>query len=746
MSVLRTSCPPARPDQLVLDTRLPLLGVVLDPHAVAALFEQRWPEAGPVSAVTAGSSHGTSYQPGIRCVTTYPLYVETPSGPPFRTIGVVEAAPTGLTHRLYDEDSHLPSLRQAGDAEDMTPRLAGIFAAPPTCCAVVPVRYRPGSRCVLRYELTTAAGVRVLYGKVLAHDSERLADVLRRLLRADVPLVAPMLGCLPDMSMVLQRATGGSDLTSRVLSDATPGAARTALMRETGARLADLHATCGAPAPTRDLAGDVEELRTYLPVARHAWPGLAERLARAVDLVASHAEEGGEMVPSHGSFRTGQVVVEGNQPIMVDLDGFCWAEPARDVGNLLAYLAWRAIRRPEQAGSVTETRDAFLAGYRRARPSLDPHRCRVGEAAAMLKIAGRRFRSLAVDEWPDLPHLLAAAESLLAAEHRHAPPRPGWGLAGLDLALDTTVMTRLLRPLLGAASPVVTSAHLLGGKPGHRSVIEYHASGVSPGGPDRLIGKLYSDQRQAVRVHELMRHLRSDVFPPGGSFGVADPVGTLPRPAMAVYRPADGPFLDQVQDEAQACRAAWRAGRWLAALHHCGLVLDRRLDLPTEVANLRVWAGLVGERLPEAEPAARNLAERLAATADRLTMRTDVPIHKDFHYRHIVAGTPLVVIDLDEARMGDPAFDVAHFCANQRLLALRDHDGVPDAARLRSSFLEGYAHRLPKRTLRFFYAYTCLKIAKQLATGRGPQPGPEGDAWQHQIRTMLRRGLTCLAA
>ena len=37
-----------------------------------------------------------------------------------------------------------------------------------------------------------------------------------------------------------------------------------------------------------------------------------------------------------------------------------------------------------------------------------------------------------------------------------------------------------------------------------------------------------------------------------------------------------------------------------------------------------------------------------------------VPIHKDLHPGHVLVGDDVYVIDLDEARNGDPTFDVAH--------------------------------------------------------------------------------------
>jgi hypothetical protein len=92
------------------------------------------------------------------------------------------------------------------------------------------------------------------------------------------------------------------------------------------------------------------------------------------------------------------------------MDSYGWADPARDVANLLAYLRWRAIRQPSSTHTVARVRAAFLEGYGEAAASpLDLDSVRVFEAASMLKIVGRRYRSLAADEWERLPALLDAA-------------------------------------------------------------------------------------------------------------------------------------------------------------------------------------------------------------------------------------------------------------------------------------------------------------------------------------------------
>jgi aminoglycoside phosphotransferase (APT) family kinase protein len=120
-----------------------------------------------------------------------------------------------------------------------------------------------------------------------------------------------------------------------------------------------------------------------------------------------------EVVASHGAFRTDQFMLRGDTLVMIDLDGYCWAEPARDIGNLFAYLEWRSVRQPRLAPFVGRARRSFLEGYASVREVPDEYRIALFEAASMLKIAGRRYRSLSFREWPLVPRLVEAARARL---------------------------------------------------------------------------------------------------------------------------------------------------------------------------------------------------------------------------------------------------------------------------------------------------------------------------------------------
>ena len=98
------------------------------------------------------------------------------------------------------------------------------------------------------------------------------------------------------------------------------------------------------------------------------------------------------------------------------------------------------------------------------------------------------------------------------------------------------------------------------------------------------------------------------------------------------------------------------------------------------------------------------------------------------------------VIDLDEARQGERAFDLAHFCAYLELQGDHGGDG-------REAFLDEYARLtgwVDDGSLAQYGAYTWLKIAKQSALRSGPFRTWLGDSgWE--VGDAVARGVARLA-
>lgn len=329
------------------------------------------------------------------------------------------------------------------------------------------------------------------------------------------------------------------------------------------------------------------------------------------------------------------------------------------------------------------------------------------------------------------------------------------GLPILQVALNAEAMSERLRALLheytGEPSSVrVTHANLVAYKQGNRGLIHYDAVGLPNGMSGAVMGKLYQDPAHASRVYQIVRSLSTEVFDGGGARRVPQALGCLPDLAMFVFLPVPGQFLSEVLPSERASEYLDWTAAWAAALHGSRVPLDRQLDLDRELVNVNAWATLVAHYFPPMAGTAAELAGRLRTLAEHVPAAVQVPIHKDFHYQHVFVNGGLSVIDFDEVRLGDLNFDIAHFSAHLFLLGCRTPAAAPGVfARLQEDFLASYARHArweQDSRLPLFYAYTCLKLAKQLCTFRGVRPRPDGEEQARQLRLVLEEGLRALKA
>ena len=781
------------------DEQLPDLPMAFDLQAVAQLFEQqllRQPSIfGPQGNVQVFRLQDAKYQPARRCVTTYEIQVEKAGEAPLRTIGVLEIKPEGLITRYYPNDPRLPWLAPATEADGMRDRFAKALgngqAAQVEDLEIHPIRYKPGLHCVFRYDVHTPDGLQSFYAKLFSSDSDQLIKTITALYQASLtvpgmPRVLPPVAYWPELQMIVQPAvTGGIEFTRHVYDTNLDLEAREAWMRRGGACLAALH-ECGVPGEVRTLVDDLNDLHEYTAAMEKVKPKLAADFEAAIQAIKNKMEGLTEPdpVPSHGAMRTDQFLIQNGELVLIDLDGFCWANPARDIGNFLAYLCWKAIRQPEHGAFVETAGRAFLDAYLDARPNLDVRWLSLYQAASLLKIAGRRFRSLTFREWPLVIHLIDAANATLREQveigatgveedwrgtlvahlstatsmtkfpstyvDREFPAL--WGALNADMMTD-----ELGKILLSIAcpdmTPMVRAARLLAYKPGKRGVIRYDLAGMDCRDDSVVFGKIYPEPYMCDRALSVMGVLWNEVFAGKSDLSVPHPLGSVPSLSMLVFVPAEGKFLGEMiselpLDNPELVRIMDLAGAWLATLHQSHLPIEKTFKIEDEISNLHDWVELIGNKYPEEKAAAANISNYLQDQVDDLVLANTSPIHKDFHYEHILVDGGLKVFDFDEIRLGDPNFDLAHFCANFYLLAYRNNKHTVQFSRLQNRFFESYARHtgwnLGHQFL-FFYAYSCLKIAKQLCKKRGPRPWPEGEEQRAQVWLMLEQGLSTVA-
>lgn len=420
---------------LDIDADLPNLSLVLDLAGVAELFSTSWAAAdGPEGRSPAARDRSdgppivearrlmdAKYEPSRRCVAVYELVVARGETVRDATIGVLEITPRGTSVRPFADDPQLPWLRDLVDPRYMCERVRAVLGDPVEDCVVAPIRYKPGLRCVVRLDAGTGEDRATLFGKTFSEGSAALVATVEALHRSStrderMPRVARPIAHLADLHLVLQPAVDGREIHAVAFAPTSPERGRSRIVGEAGAALAGFHVAADAPGPVRTIEDDLAELGGCEGAVAHAAPELHAPYRSLVEEVRGAASglSLAPTVPSHGAFRTDQLLEDDDGLIMIDLDGFCRSSAGRDIGNFLAYLRWRALRQPDLVGFVATSRDAFLLGYGSVRSLPSRREIDVFEAASLIKIAGRRFRNLSVREWPLVPELLDAAAELLA--------------------------------------------------------------------------------------------------------------------------------------------------------------------------------------------------------------------------------------------------------------------------------------------------------------------------------------------
>jgi aminoglycoside phosphotransferase (APT) family kinase protein len=658
--------------------------------------------------------HDVRWTPGRACNLTYRVKAEQRA----TEFVAVQLSERGWMSFDYLHDAALPGLGRATDAAHVAERLSRVCKQPVRSCAIEPVRYRPGSRCVLRYDVRTDRGDQIWYAKALQPETfARLAPMAVSLARTpgSIGLVPPLGEIWSDLKILLGRAVTGRSVSSVLTDVEVPLDQRLELGYRLGELLARFHRQSGVMAPPWSEEDQLMDLSRAMPAVEVADREFAARLRSILDTLAATMTCSGQDVLAHGSFRPGQVIVTDSGDLTVlDTDGVCRSDPGLDVGVALAHLRWLGARKPAVWQTLRRVERLLVAGYEREGGPLDRDALLWWRAAGLLKVAIRRYRRLEVDSWPQTHVLADAAEALFT--HQAPDRRSRTVIDLLDRDAMTSVLSRALPPPgVTALHLEVASAEQLATATGRRTLVRYQVRGLGRQEPVAVIGKAFTDANRARLLHEHLTLLADGPFD-GEELRVPEPLGLVPRYRMVLYRAFEGSPLDLRSDPDRADEGVRAAARWLGRLHGCELPFSRLLSLEQEMVSTSQWADLITASFPELASAVAGVTSGWRDRVDASGRRT-VPIHKDFHPGHVLVGDGICVIDLDEARRGDPAFDVAHFCGYLELAG----NGI--AQRLQRSFLEEYARAGVTSDALVepgYAAYTWLKIAKQWTARSGP--------------------------
>lgn len=331
---------------------------------------------------------------------------------PFRSL-VSEVPGPRMRILVAPLDPGMPALVRMSDGAFAGDAI-GLGAAP---AAVATIRYRPGERHVLSYAGPAEAWYAKLYRPGATAQAYRRASSVYAAVsggparfRASPPLL-----CLSEDALVTPAVRG------------RPAAPRGADLEIAGSLLRLIHSGVPPSGPAATLAGEIAGVERAAEHIDALLPAAARSLRRTLTAAREADDRTGPQsaVLVHGDFKLDHLFWDDASVTVIDLDRAGPAEPALDLGKMLADLRWRRGTADSPGGDTPGER--LLRGY----GHIGAHclaRARLYEAVLLLKAAARRGRLLDPAWERVVGAAVREAEALVDAGRAPAPARRAGGV------------------------------------------------------------------------------------------------------------------------------------------------------------------------------------------------------------------------------------------------------------------------------------------------------------------------------
>jgi aminoglycoside phosphotransferase (APT) family kinase protein len=198
------------------------------------------------------------------------------------------------------------------------------------------------------------------------------------------------------------------------------------------------------------------------------------------------------------------------------------------------------------------------------------------------------------------------------------------------------------------------------------------------------IGIHRESDKRFEHVFSLLHLLRSSGFNEGSDLRVPRPILYLPSLSLLLMEEAEGRLLGTLLAERDANLQVHIEGaaNWLAKLHDSKVTTTRIRSFDYEVAMTMKFKKSLLNLFPTFSKRIETISEKIINTQmrEKATLKRKnnlcdnyvCLIHGDYHPKNIFAAadstdSTTTVIDFEESRMGDPAFDLGYFIAQMKM-------------------------------------------------------------------------------
>jgi hypothetical protein len=251
-------------------------------------------------------------------------------------------------------DPKMPFVARAIDPLNVHQQLTSQICSKINLCAIRVIRYKPGRRCLIKYDLEiknpeASSQVITLIGKVRAKGTDINSYQLQQSLwntgfsddSEDGISVPEPMGIVPEFQMWLQRKVPGEIATNLL---AKPNGI--ALAKRIAEASHKLHQANIPPKRRHTMADELRILHERLPMVAQLYPHLQKRLERVLEACENLgvATPEPQLLGIHRDFYPDQVIVDGNRLYLLDLDLYCEGNPGLDIGNFIGHITEQSLR------------------------------------------------------------------------------------------------------------------------------------------------------------------------------------------------------------------------------------------------------------------------------------------------------------------------------------------------------------------------------------------------------------------
>jgi len=307
----------------------------------------------------------------------------------------------------------------------------------------------------------------------------------------------------------------------------------------------------------------------------------------------------------------------------------------------------------------------------------------------------------------------------------------------LRQASDPETMKPVLQQMLSGGVSDVESLDIdvVQYKPERKCLFRYYLEWTTSGAqlPQVCYAKVF---RKAGSVYQKLHAIRRAYK---GEFTIPEPLGWVRPLHMIVLSSLDGGPLSLSfprRDLPELCRTI---ASGLSAFHRTRVTLSARSNTQLGPPRPNGWIRDLAKALPELGREIRDVAGVHARRSSKRAHTRAELVHGDFHVANILVGpSGLGLVDFENAHLGNPATDVASFCAQLKLLSLKlfqHHSGLDDGLH---AFLDEYFGQRPwcRQEVEMYYAFYCLWCANFQCIAR-----PEKRGWRERALTMAELAL-----